>query len=228
MQTLIDIDRYILAFFNGSPSLFLDNMAVVLTSGLTWIPLYMALLYMAIKNNETMKQVMLVIGCALLCIVLSDVVADFIVKPAVARYRPSYNPFIKYTVHIVDGMRSSGFSFFSAHAANTFCIAVFFSFLVRNMRLTIALVLWALVNCWTRMYLGLHYPSDIFVGILWGCIVGTAVYFIFLRLYLHARPDFNYVSSQYTATGYNQADVDIVLMVLTLTLLYAIISSLIF
>ena len=70
MQTMIEIDRDVLSFFNGSGSLFVDNLALVLTSGLTWIPLYISLLYIVIKNNETMKQIMLIIGCVLLCMVL--------------------------------------------------------------------------------------------------------------------------------------------------------------
>lgn len=49
MQTLVDIDRGLLAFFNGSDSLFMDNLVVTLTSGLTWIPLYLSLLYVVIK-----------------------------------------------------------------------------------------------------------------------------------------------------------------------------------
>ena len=137
MQTLTDIDRSILAFFNGSDSLFVDNLAVILTSGLTWIPLYLSLLYVVIKNNETMKQIMLVIGCMILSIVLSDGVADFIVKPMVERLRPSNDPLIKYTVNVVEGIRGNSFSFFSAHASNTFCIAMFFSLLVRNKVFTI-------------------------------------------------------------------------------------------
>ena len=77
MQTLIEIDREILSFFNGSESLFLDNLAVILTSGLTWIPLYLSLLYVVIKNNETMKQIMLIVGSVILCIILSDGLTDF-------------------------------------------------------------------------------------------------------------------------------------------------------
>lgn len=92
MQTLIDIDRDILAFFNGSGSLFVDNLAVILTSGLTWIPLYLTLLYVVIKNNETMKQIMLIIGCVILCLAMSDGVADFIVKPLAGRSGPRTNP----------------------------------------------------------------------------------------------------------------------------------------
>ena len=181
MQTLTDIDRSILAFFNGSDSLFVDNLAVILTSGLTWIPLYLSLLYVVIKNNETMKQIMLVIGCVILSIVLSDGVADFIVKPMVERLRPSNDPLIKYTVNVVEGIRGNSYSFFSAHASNTFCIAMFFSLLVRNKVFVVTMVSWSLINCWTRMYLGLHYPSDILVGLIWGGVSGSLAYYIYIK-----------------------------------------------
>lgn len=227
MQTLTDIDRSVLAFFNGSDSLFVDNLAVILTSGLTWIPLYLSLLYVVIKNNDTMKQIMLVVGCVILSIILSDGMADFIVKPMVERLRPSNDPFIKYTVNVVNDMRGSSYSFFSAHASNTFCVAMFFSLLVRNKVFAITMVSWSLVNCWTRMYLGLHYPSDILAGLVWGGISGSLAYYVYIKSYLHIYKDFNYISSRYTSTGYNRFDADIVLLVLILTLLFAITKALI-
>lgn len=227
MQTLTDIDRSVLAFFNGSGSLFVDNLAVILTSGLTWIPLYLSLLYVVIKNNDTMKQIMLVVGCVILSIILSDGMADFIVKPMVERLRPSNDPFIKYTVNVVNDMRGSSYSFFSAHASNTFCVAMFFSLLVRNKVFVITMVSWSLVNCWTRMYLGLHYPSDILAGLVWGGISGSLAYYVYIKSYLHIYKDFNYISSRYTSTGYNRFDADIVLLVLILTLLFAITKALI-
>lgn len=227
MQTLTDIDRSVLAFFNGSDSLFVDNLAVILTSGLTWIPLYLSLLYVVIKNNDTMKQIMLVVGCVILSIILSDGMADFIVKPMVERLRPSNDPFIKYTVNVVNDMRGSSYSFFSAHASNTFCVAMFFSLLVRNKVFVITMVSWSLVNCWTRMYLGLHYPSDILAGLVWGGISGSLAYYVYIKSYLHIYKDFNYISSRYTSTGYNRFDADIVLIVLILTLLFAITKALI-
>ncbi len=225
-MTLIEADRYLLAFFNGSDSLLLDNLAVILTSGLTWIPLYLSLLYVVIKNNETMRQIMLVIGCALLCIVLSDGVADFIVKPLVGRLRPTYDPLIKYSIDIVNGIRGNQFSFFSSHASNTFCIAMFFSLLIRNRTFVVTMVLWSLVNCWTRLYLGLHYPSDIIVGLLWGAIVGIAVYFLYYKVYVRISSGVNYISSKYTSTGYSHEDINIVMLVLVLTLIYVVIRAL--
>ena len=228
MQTLVDIDRTLLAFFNGSESLYVDNLAVALTSGFTWIPLYLSLLYVVIKNSETMKQIMLVIGCVCLCIILSDGLADFIMKPMVGRFRPSQDPLLKYAVDVVNGTRGTLYGFFSAHASNTFCIAVFFSLLVRNAKFVVAMISWSLLNCWTRMYLGVHYPSDIFVGLLWGGLVGAFVYYIYIKSYFRMHSDFNYISSKYTSTGYNQMDIDIVLLVLVLTLLYAVIMALFF
>lgn len=227
MQTLLDIDRELLSFFNGSDSVFLDNLVVILTSGLTWIPLYLSLLYIVIKNNETMRQIMLVVGCVILCIIISDGVADFIVKPLVGRFRPSNDPYVKYTLDIVNDIRGTQYGFFSAHASNTFCIAMFFSLLVRKRSFVIAMCTWSLVNCWTRMYLGLHYPGDILFGLLWGGLTGAFVYYVYIKSYLRMYPNFNYISSQYTSTGYTRIDMDVVLLVMVLTLLFAIIKALI-
>lgn len=227
MQTLLDIDRELLSFFNGSDSVFLDNLVVILTSGLTWIPLYLSLLYIVIKNNETMRQIMLVVGCVILCIIISDGVADFIVKPLVGRFRPSNDPYVKYTLDIVKDIRGTQYGFFSAHASNTFCIAMFFSLLVRKRSFVIAMCTWSLVNCWTRMYLGLHYPGDILFGLLWGGLTGAFVYYVYIKSYLRMYPNFNYISSQYTSTGYTRIDMDVVLLVMVLTLLFAIIKALI-
>ena len=69
--------------------MFLDGVAFVFTSGLTWIPLYLALFYLVVKNNETMAQIGLVVGCAFLCIFFADGISEYIVKPWIERPRPS-------------------------------------------------------------------------------------------------------------------------------------------
>ena len=70
-QAFLEIDRAVLEFFNGSNSLFLDHLMSLLTSGFTWIPLYLALFYLIVKNNETMAQIGLAVGCTLLCLALT-------------------------------------------------------------------------------------------------------------------------------------------------------------
>ena len=178
---LLDVDRYILSFFNGSESVFVDGVVTILTSGFTWVLLYLVLFYIVIKNNDTMSQIGITIGCVLLCLLFADGLADGIVKPLVARPRPLNDPFIKHTIDIVAGSYDRQYSFFSAHAANTFSLAIFFSLLFRRKAITVVLVAWSLLNCWTRLYMGMHYPSDIVVGLLWGICVGGGVWSLFRR-----------------------------------------------
>lgn len=226
IQTFLANDRLVLSWFNGSNSVFLDGWMSALTSGFAWLALYASLFYLVVKNNETMGQIMLVVGCALACVGLADIMADVIVKPLVERWRPSNDPIFKYDVSVVDGYRGTSYGFFSAHAANTFSLALFFCMLVRSRVLSVALVLWSFVNCYTRMYLGLHYPSDIVCGLLWGSVCAIGVYYFYLRVSRRMFGEDNYVSTQYTSTGYRLCDVDIVVFVLVSTVLITLFKAL--
>ena len=76
------------------------------------------------------------------------------------------------------------------------------------------------------MYLGVHFPGDILVGLTWGFIVGSFVYFLYYRLTKRmALSSYHFVSSEYTSTGYQRSDCDIPVAVLVLTLVYALIRA---
>lgn len=211
--------------FNGSDSLFMDGLMMTLTAGVTWIPFYLILFYLVVKNNETMAQIFLLVGCSALCILLADGMADGLVKPWVGRPRPSLDPVIKYSVDVVDNFRGTSFSFFSAHAANTFALATFFSLVVRSRLLNVFLFAWSILNCYTRLYLGVHYPSDVLVGIVWGAISGIAAYLVYRHIYRRMNPVVNYVSSQYTPTGYSLTDIDMVITVMVFVVAYAVLKA---
>ena len=130
-------------------------------------------------------------------------------------------------IQVVDDVRLKGYSFCSAHAANTMSLAIFFSLLVRSKLLTITLVIWSLINCWTRLYLGVHYPSDILCGMMIGIVVGILVYLLYYKLYLRISPKINYISNQYTSTGYDHDDIDKVMVILMFTLVYVVTRSVI-
>lgn len=220
-----ELDLALLHFFNGSQSAIYDQFILTLTNGLTWIPLYIALFIMVLKNNESMSQIFIIVGCCALGVIFSAGLDDLLIKPLVARPRPTQDLLVKYTIDTALGYRESNFSFFSAHAANTFTVAIYMIFLVRNRAFTIAMALWSLFNCYTRLYLGVHYPSDILCGLLFGAIVGSVAYWLHLRLYYKVTPHFRYVSEAYTKTGYSIGDIDMVIATLVLTFIYAIFKS---
>lgn len=217
-----DMDMQVLSLFNGSDNIMLDQMVQILTSGLTWIPLYVMLFFVVMRNNETMGQIALVVGSAIFCVLFADGLVDGIIKQLAERWRPSNDPTFKYMVQVVDDIRPKGYSFCSAHAANTMSLAVFFSLLVRSKLLTITLVTWSLINCWTRLYLGVHYPSDILCGMMIGIIVGILAYLLYYKIYLRISPKINYISNQYTSTGYDHDDIDKVMVIVMLTLIYVV------
>lgn len=225
MEELIQLDKQLLLWFNGSDSLFLDGLVETLTTATTWIPLYLGLFYLVLKNNDNVQKVLLVLGCAGLCVFLAGSLNDLFVKPWVARWRPSRDPEIAMLVDVVNGYRGGRYGFFSSHAANTFSIAIFFTLLVRSKVLSVAMILWSLLNCWTRLYLGVHFPGDILCGLLWGGVVGTGMWFLHQHIYKKINTQDFYVSTQYTATGYQKSDVDIVICILLLTIVYAILKS---
>lgn len=225
IQSLLTSDQQLLLAMNGSDSLFLDQLALVLTSAWTWVPLYASLLYLVVKNNEKAGQIILAMISALLCVGIVTGIDNGLVKPEVARLRPSFEPALEGLVRTVDNYKGSGYSFFSTHASNTFSLAVFFSLLIRRRTVTVALLTWALVNSWTRIYLGVHYPFDVLVGILFGSLVGLTVYRLYFRLYLRISPKLHYISTQYTRTGYSLCDIDVFLTVMVCTCIYVLLRT---
>lgn len=224
-QPIIDLDKQLLLLLNGSESLFLDSVVLTLTNAWTWVPLYISLLIVVIKNSESALRVLLVLASAGLCVLFAGTIDDTIVKPLVGRWRPTRDPEIGLLVDIVDGYRGGDYGFFSAHAANTFSIAIFFCWLVRSRLLSVALVLWSLTNCWTRLYLGVHFPGDILVGLCWGALVGTGVYYLYRYCAAKWTWTPSYTSLAYTQTGFIRSDADIPVCVLVFTLIYAMMRA---
>ena len=225
LSTLEQLDKQMLLAVNGSESLYLDRLVLTLTHGATWIPLYISLFYLVLRNNNSLKRVLSVLFAAGLCYLLAGAVDDGIIKPLVARWRPTHDPQIGLLVDIVDGYRGGKYGFFSAHASNTFSITIFFWWLVRSRLLTTSMVIWSLTNCWTRLYLGVHYPGDILVGLLWGGITGSFVYWIYKKVTRPYETGMCFTSTHYTKTGYQRQDINIPVSILAFTLLYVLIKA---
>lgn len=220
LQQLLQWDTNATLWLHGSDSLFLDGFFMAITATVTWIPLIFVLLYVLIRNND-FRHIGLIILCIGLCILLADQVASGFCKPFFKRFRPTHDPSLMHMLDVVDGYRGGLYGFFSSHAANTFSVAMFVTLLMRRRSLAFMLFSWAVLNGWSRIYLGVHHFGDVLVGTVWGCMVGALLYVLYSRICKpKLRVDNRSVSASYTVTNYAHADVDLLTCCFVLTYLY--------
>ena len=218
------VDTYFVHLLLGSNSAFLDNLVLTITNAWLWVPLYIALFLLIIKNHDNMSQIAVCAGFAILGVLLATGLTSIVTKPLFERLRPCNDPEFKYLADIAGNIHNKDFSFFSSHAATSMSLVAYFTFLVRSKLLTLTLVTWSLTVSWTRLYLGQHFFTDVAVGLLWGFTAGTLSYYLYRRFYKRKRVSRHNVSVKYTLGGFYKYDVDVVVLVVAVTLLYSLIS----
>ena len=207
MSSLNEIDHQLTLAINGSDSLFWDNVMYTVTDSFSWTLVIIVLLAIIFKNN-TWKEALMVYVAMILLIVVADRICSGIVKPLVARWRPTQDPQLMYLVDVVRGYRGGRFGFFSGHACNTMCMAMFLSWLFRSTKVTLTLFFWSLSTTFTRLYLGVHYLGDVCVGFIVGAILGFGFYWL-MEYYVHPRiGKTRFISDQFTSSGYLKDDMD--------------------
>ena len=182
MEPILDLDRKLFEALNGSfHTPWLDQLMMFLSTTTAWIPLYLFLLYLLIRNfRKDTWMILLAVG---LTILLADQITSTLMKPFFERLRPSHEPDLRDVVNIVNQYRGGKFGFASSHAANTFGIATLMWLVLKMYRPWIGLLfLWAIGVGYTRIYLGVHYPGDILAGFLVGFLSALTAYFLWMLL----------------------------------------------
>ncbi len=124
------------------------------------------------------------IVAAIVLIAISDLTSVHLFKNVFQRYRPSHNIDLQNLVHLVDGYTGGQFGFVSSHATNTMALAVFMIVsLSFEKKIFIALLLfWAMLVSYSRVYLGVHYPSDVVVGMMLGALLAFMIHFLMKKI----------------------------------------------
>ena len=154
-------DIGILLWINGHHAEWLDSTMWLVSGPKTWLPLYILLIAAVIARFRNWRTVLLILLGFAIAIGLSDLIASGVLKPLVARLRPTHEPALDPC---------------SSHAANTMACALLFSIIKRKKTVTASLMTWVAVTCYSRMYIGVHYPSDIMAGLLVGTLLAGLVY----------------------------------------------------
>ncbi len=178
METLEALDRQLFLFLNSFHSVYLDEIMYLVTKIVIFTPLFIYWIYCLFKKYQAKKMLVLLPFIALL-ITITDQAATQ-TKESVKRYRPTHNLEIGPQVHIVKEYRGGDHGFFSGHASNTFGVATLLFWMLSNksMAFKSTFFLWAGLTSYSRIYLGVHYPSDIFTGMLVGIAAGTLVFYM--------------------------------------------------
>lgn len=175
LETLLDLDEKLLVAINSWHTPWLDTLMFALTNGVYWLPLFLMVIgFIIYRYKWQAVTILLLLG---LVILLADQISSGLLKPWVARLRPSHNPTLEGTLHLVNGYKGGLYGFVSSHAANALGVASFLFLTVRKRINWIWIMfVWAAIFTYTRLYLGVHYPLDILGGGLLGALCGWLVY----------------------------------------------------
>ena len=185
LNQVVDIDTDIFLSINRMHSPFFDYFMSAYSGKWIWVPMYAAIWYVMLRNFHWKVTLFCMIGLALV-ITIADQTGATLIRPYVERLRPANleNP-ISNMVHIVNGYRGGRYGFPSCHAANTFGLAFFIWFLFRKRWLTVFIMGWALLTCYSRIYLGVHFPGDLLAGTLfWIDCIHECLLYIFVIIYM--------------------------------------------
>jgi undecaprenyl-diphosphatase len=178
-EKIISLDKQLLVFLNGLGSETFDPLWLILTKQINWIPFFLVLLYLVYKKLGTQQTLVIVLFVAVLLTVNNTITELF--KAYFQRLRPCNDPEIKNIIRNVKP--SNSFSFFSGHSSNTMAVFVFlYAIFKRHYKYFGWFVIWPLIFSYSRIYLGLHFPTDILCGYTCGIIMGLLTYKAFQLL----------------------------------------------
>ena len=186
-------DEQLLLFLNQFHTPWLDPVMFLITKTEFWIPLFIFLIYLIFNNYK--KEGWLILAGVVITVLLADQITSTFMKPFFHRLRPSNEPGLAGVIHLVNDYHGGLYGFASSHAANTTGVAFIVFLVLHNLyRWSWMVFIWAFIMSYTRIYLGVHYPGDIFVGALIGLLSGYAGFrfYLWLKSILKKKsPDLN-------------------------------------
>jgi undecaprenyl-diphosphatase len=179
LSDIIQLDQEILIFLNNLGSESWDAFWLAITNQFNWAPLFVLIIYLTIRAFGWKRGGFMVLFMILL-VAFSDQFTNLI-KNSTERVRPINDPKIKDVLRTL--IQPRGYSFMSGHATTSTFFSVFVVLLLKEKYKYIYLLLFfPLIFSYSRLYLGVHYPIDIAVGLIVGTTFANLYFFLFKKL----------------------------------------------
>jgi undecaprenyl-diphosphatase len=186
IEEILKLDSKLLIFLNNLGVPKFDNFWVNLSKIEANILMYLFLICLFFyiqKVRLKVANILYLILVIAIMITITDQGANLF-KDSFQRLRPCYDETVKDSIRLVKDNCGGKYGFFSAHASNSFSLAIFFGLLFRNRIRYIILItlVYASFISYSRIYLGVHFPIDIIFGSLFGLLIGFSIYkFVYLK-----------------------------------------------
>lgn len=178
VERLLYYEHDIFLFLNSHHTPFWDAIMWLFSTKVVWAPIALFIIYVLL-SKAPWRESLLILIAIVVTITLCDQFSSGLCKPYFMRLRPTHHPNFINEVQTVYGYTGGRFGFISSHAANAFGFATFMSLLFRSKYFALTIYLWALLNSYSRIYLGVHFLSDVVFGALSGLLIGSMTYWTY-------------------------------------------------
>ena len=185
-EEILKLDSKLFLFLNNLGTTKFDAFWLSLSKIEANILMYLFLIFLFFhikKLRPKFLYIFYLLFVIALMITITDQGSNFF-KDSFQRLRPCYNESISDSLRLVKENCGGKYGFFSAHASNSFSLAIFFGLLFKNRirYMIIITIVYASLISYSRIYLGVHFPIDIIVGSSFGIFVGFIIYsFVYLK-----------------------------------------------
>lgn len=219
LENVLLWERDLFLKLNGSSSSLLDAMMWLFSGSIMWIPIAVFFIFTIAYKKKWTEWLPILLAISLV-VLFCDTFSSGICKPFFMRLRPTHHPLFMDEVQTLFGYRGAKYGFISGHATNFFGFAMLTAHIFKNRIYTIIIFIWAFFVAYSRVYLGVHFISDVLAGALAGMAIGYATYRLYKTFLVHCPRQLAQPVSDSRLAGRN-----IAFVLLLNTLLFSVFSQ---